>query len=143
MKLKTITISNFRCYKAPISVSFDDMTTLVGRNDCGKSSLLDVLEVFFNDKALDKNDAAKGGNPKALTITCTFKDLPSELVLDETVPTSLAGEYLLNANGDLEITKVFNCSIEKPKISSLYIKANHPTADSAKDLLLRSPANSA
>ena len=135
MKLKTITIANFRCYKAPISVSFEDMTTFVGRNDCGKSSLLDALEVFFNDKALDKNDAAKGGDPKAVTITCTFNDLPAELVLDETAPTNLAGECLLNANGDLEITKVFNCSIEKPKISSLRINANHPTANLAKDLL--------
>ena len=57
MKLKTVTVANFRCFKAPISVVFDDMTTFVGRNDTGKSSLLDVLEVFFNDKALDKNDA--------------------------------------------------------------------------------------
>lgn len=135
MKLKIVTVANFRCYKAPLSVAFDDMTTLVGRNDSGKSTLLDALEVFFNDKALDKNDAAKGGNPKAVTITCTFTSLPPQLVLDETVVTSLADEHLLNPNGDLEITKIFNCSIEKPKLNSLRVKAFHPTADGAKDLL--------
>lgn len=135
MKLNTVTVANFRCYKAPASVAFDDMTTLVGRNDSGKSTLLDALEVFFNDKALDKNDAAKGGNPKAVTITCTFTSLPPQLVLDETVLTSLADEHLLNPNGDLEITKIFNCSIEKPKVSSLCVKAIHPTADGANDLL--------
>ena len=136
MKLKMVTIEKFRCYKAPLSVAFDDMTTLVGRNDTGKSALLDALDVFFNDKALDKNDAAKGGNPKAVTIICTFTSLPQRLVLDETVLTNLADEHLLNVNGDLEIIKIFNCSIEKPKLSSLRVKAVHPTADEAKDLLV-------
>jgi putative ATP-dependent endonuclease of OLD family len=135
MKLKSLTVSNFRCYRVPVSVAFDDMTIFVGRNDSGKSSLLDALEVFFNDKALDKNDAAKGGNAKAVTIACTFTGLPPQLVLDETAQTSLAEEQLLNLDGNLEIVKVFNCSIEKPKLTSLRIRAVHPTADLGKDLL--------
>lgn len=59
MQLKSMTVANFRCYRSPITVTFDDITALVGRNDAGKSSLLDALDVFFNDKSLDKNDAAK------------------------------------------------------------------------------------
>ena len=59
MKLKSMTLANFRCYKSPITVTFDDLTTLIGRNDAGKSTLLDALDVFFNDKTLDKNDAGK------------------------------------------------------------------------------------
>lgn len=136
MKLKAITIANFRCYKASIALRLDDMTTIIGRNDAGKSSLLDALDVFFNDKPLDKHDAAKGGDSKAVTIVCTFDNLPLQLVLDETAPTSLAEEQLLNAEGDLEITKIFNCSIEKPKLSSLRIRAIHPTVDASRDLLL-------
>ena len=135
MKLKSITVANFRCYKAPITLSFEDMTTLIGRNDAGKSSLLDALDVFFNDKALDKNDASKGGDAKAVTITCTFDNLPQELVLDETSLTSLADEHLLNTGGNLEISKVFNCSIEKPKLIAVRLRALHPTADLANDLL--------
>lgn len=136
MKLKEVTISNFRCYLVPITLRLDDMTTLIGRNDAGKSSLLDALDVFFNDKALDKNDAAKGGDPKAVKITCKFGQLPAQLVLDETVMTSLGDEGLLNSDGDLEITKIFNCSLEKPKLSALHLRAVHPTAVDAKDLLL-------
>ncbi|WP_424170877.1 AAA family ATPase [Terracidiphilus sp.] len=64
MKLKSLAVSNFRCYRAKTELAFDDFTTLVGRNDCGKSSLLDALETFFNDKASDKNDAAKGATQK-------------------------------------------------------------------------------
>ncbi|MFS2036263.1 ATP-binding protein [Polaromonas sp. CT11-55] len=135
MKLKSMTVANFRCYKGPLTVTFDGLTTLVGRNDAGKSALLDALDVFFNDKALDKNDAAKGGTPKAVTITCVFSELPSELILDESASTSLRGEYLLNADGDLEITKVYNCSLEKPKLTALRLRVVHPTAEKVKDLV--------
>lgn len=135
MKLKSMTVENFRCYKSPVTVTFDDLTSLVGRNDAGKSTLLDALDVFFNDKGLDKNDASKGGVPKAVTVTCVFCDLPSELILDESVSTSLSGEYLLNADGELEITKVYNCSIEKPKLTALRLKAVHPSAEAVKDLI--------
>lgn len=135
MKLKSITVANFRCYKDPMSVTFDDMTTFVGRNDAGKSTLLDALDVFFNDKALDRNDAAKGGNAKAVSITCVFHSLPSELLLDESAMTSLSDEYLLNAEGDLEITKVYNCSIDKPKLTALKLRAMHPSVEQVKDLL--------
>ena len=133
--LKSMTLANFRCYKKPLTVVFDDMTVFVGRNDSGKSSLLDALDIFFNDKALDKHDAAKGGDAKEVAITCVFTDLPSQLVLDENAPTSLAEEYLLNADGDLVITKVYNCSIDKPKMTALKVRAIHPAANSAKDLL--------
>lgn len=135
MKLKSMTVANFRCYKSPLTVTFDDLTALIGRNDAGKSTLLDALDVFFNDKALDKNDASKGGVAKAVTVTCVFWDLPNELILDETASTSLGGEYLLNADGELEITKVYNCSIEKPKLTALRLKAVHPSAEKVKDLI--------
>ena len=135
MRLKSMTVANFRCYKSPITVTFVDLTTLIGRNDAGKSTLLDALDVFFNDRALDKNDASKGGGAKAVSITCVFWDLPKELILDETVPTTLGDEYLLNADGDLEITKVYNCSIEKPKLTALRLRAFHPSEEHVKDLI--------
>lgn len=116
MKLRALTVSNFRCYKIPFTIPFDDLTTLIGKNDAGKSTLLEALDVFFNEKALDKNDASKGGDAKAVTITCVFGDLPVDMLLDETATSSLSGEFMLNSNGLLEITKVFNCSIEKPKL---------------------------
>jgi putative ATP-dependent endonuclease of the OLD family len=135
MKLKSMTVANFRCYKGPLTVAFNDLTTLIGRNDVGKSALLDALDVFFNDRALDKNDASKGGVAKAVTITCVFKELPSELILDETVPTKLGDEHLLNADGDLEITKIYNCSIERPKLTTLCLRVVHPSAEQVKDLI--------
>lgn len=136
MKLRALTVSNFRCYKTPFTIPFDHLTTLIGRNDAGKSTLLEALDVFFNEKPLDKNDASKGGDAKAVTITCVFDDLPDDIVLDETATSSLSNEFLLNANGLLEITKVFNCSIEKPKLTTVRLKAVHPTAANVRDLLV-------
>lgn len=135
MKLRSLTLANYRCYKTPTHIPFDDFTTFVGRNDCGKSTVLDALDTFFNDKPLDKNDAAKGGNAKAVTITCVFDTLPPSLLLDETATTTLADEHLLNSNGDLEITKIYNCSIEKPKLVASRLRAVHPSAPNADDLL--------
>lgn len=36
MKLKTVYIKNFRCYKDEIIVAFNDITTFIGKNDIGK-----------------------------------------------------------------------------------------------------------
>ncbi len=135
MKLKSLSVENFRCYKTRTTITFDDMTTIVGRNDAGKSSLLDALDIFFNDRFPDKNDAAKGGNAKAVLISCIFTELPTQLILDETALTSLSDERLLNAAGDLEVTKMFNCSLEKPKLIALRARAMHPGAADARDLL--------
>lgn len=130
-----MTVANFRCYKDPITLNFEALTALIGRNDAGKSTLMDALDIFFNDKAFDKNDAAKGGIAKAVTITCVFSDLPAELILDENISTTLSSENLLNSAGDLEITKIYNGAIEKPKLSSLFLTAVHPTAAEVNDLL--------
>ncbi|MCA3436394.1 MAG: AAA family ATPase [Rhodobacter sp.] len=43
MRLVGLSVENFRCYVTPISVRFDNLTALVGRNDVGKSSLMDAL----------------------------------------------------------------------------------------------------
>ena len=50
MKLKEFRIKNFRSYKDEVTVKFNDLTVLVGRNDIGKSSILEAMDIFFNDK---------------------------------------------------------------------------------------------
>ncbi|MBA1299190.1 ATP-binding protein [Pseudomonas carnis] len=135
MKLAQIRLRNFRCYKDEISIDFGDMTALVGRNDAGKSTIMEALDIFFNDGLPDKHDASKTGNTADLCIIAVFEDLPESLVLDQTQPTSLAAEHLLNVDGKLEIHKVFNGGLEKPKLTNLKIIAVHPTAARVNDLV--------
>lgn len=135
MKLARLRLGNFRCFQEEISIDLEDITTLIGKNDSGKSTLMDALDLFLNDIDPDKDDASKSGNPKDLAIICEFSDLPDEVVLDDSNPTRLTTEFLLNADGKLEIHKVSSGDLQRPKCRSIEAYAIHPTVDGAKDLL--------
>ena len=105
------------------------MTAFIGKNDAGKSTILEALDIFFEGGTIkiESADASKGGNPKAVCIGVVLDDIPESLVLNSNSPTTLANEHLLNADGDLEIHKIFNCSLATPKATVL-ARAIHPTA---------------
>lgn len=135
MKLARLRIRNFRCYKDEIAFDFDDMTAFIGKNDIGKSSVMDALDIFLNDSMPDKHDASKSGDGKDLTIICEFTDLPSEAIVDENFPTSFQTEYLLNEQGLLEIHKTYSGHTAAPKCTSIAAYAVHPTENGVNDLL--------
>jgi predicted ATP-dependent endonuclease of OLD family len=138
MKIKSLRIQNFRGYKDETCIQFDDLTVLVGKNDVGKSTVLEALDVFFNDGKgvvkLDKDDVNKtalSNGDNTITISVTFHDLPSTVIIDTSNQTTLAGEFLLNNAGDLEVIKKYpNAAAAK-----VFIKANHPTHTECSDLL--------
>jgi len=135
MKLYKLRLSNFRCFKEETSINFEDITALVGKNDAGKSTILDALNIFLNNINPDKDDASKNGVPNDLTIICEFIDLPDEVILDEDNPTDFDTEFLLNAEGRLEIHKFYSGGLQNPKCKSIQAFAIHPTIDKVKDLL--------
>lgn len=135
LRLIRLTVENFRCYAAPISVRFDNLTALVGRNDVGKSSLLDALAIFFGTAEPDKDDACKSGDPKAMRITCEFDQLPEQLIVDADFSTTLGDEYLLSKNATLVIRKTYNGGLATPKTTAIEAIAQHPTAEGYHDLL--------
>lgn len=135
MKLARLRLRNFRCYKDEIAFDFDNITAFVGKNDVGKSSIMDALDIFLNDVAPDKHDASKDGDAKDLTIICEFTDLPASAIIDEDFPTSFEAEYLLNAKGRLEIHKTYSGHTATPKCASINAFAIHPTAKGVSDLM--------
>ena len=112
MRLKQIKINNFRGYKDETIVDFDNLTAFIGKNDVGKSTILEALEIFFNNKMVvcEKDDLSVGVDSDSIFITCIFDELPDEIVVDTSSKTSLKDENLLNSNGDLEIKKTFKSS---------------------------------
>lgn len=60
MKIKSVKIKNFRGYRDEMRVDFDDLTVLIGKNDIGKSTILEALDIFFNETSgvvkWDKSD---------------------------------------------------------------------------------------
>ena len=139
MLIKAVVLENFRAYKTRTVVPISQLTGLIGRNDAGKSSILEALDIFFESGTIkiEPGDASKGGNPKQVRIGVVFGDLPAQLVLDSDAPTTLQNEYLLNAGGDLEIFKVFNCENQTPK-AKIFASAIHPTAKDAAEVLQKS-----
>ena len=137
MKLTKFTVINFRAYQGETEVSVSDMTGLIGRNDIGKTSILDALGIFFGHKlckyeATDK--CVYSHENDDVTITCEFDILPEELVLDATSTTSLQKEYLVTQEGTLSISRFF----KKGKGAGAYvINCIHPTARDAKGILLK------
>ena len=61
MRLRALTVENFRGYLEPTTVPVADFTSVIGRNDVGKSTLLDALEIFFNGGKPDADDAHING----------------------------------------------------------------------------------
>jgi predicted ATP-dependent endonuclease of OLD family len=140
VKISQVKISNFRGYKDKTTIDFNDLTVFVGKNDVGKSTVLEALDVFFNEGKgvikLDKEDINKQGDldgNKDICITVVFEDLPSSLVIDSTNETTLQDEYLLNSDGKLEIVKTYP-NAGKEKVS---VKASHPTNPVCAELLLK------
>lgn len=137
MRLKALVIRNFRGYKGKVRIPIHpDLTAFIGRNDVGKSTVLDALGIFFDSPLVkfDMSDLCVYAEDKEVRIGCVFDALPNSLTLDATSTTNLREEYLLNEDGDLEIHKVFDCSVKSPKPRVL-VCAKHPTADGYADLL--------
>ena len=141
MKLKKMTIENFRGYKGPTSIEFNDLTAFIGPNDIGKSTVLEALDIFFNDGKgvvkLDKKDINVDlqNQNSDVKISLVFTDLPEKVIIDDTNETELGKEFLLNKDGDLEVEKVFRNAATTATAIKVYIKANHPTNPNCKDLL--------
>lgn len=137
MKLEKLILKNFRGYYGEHSIDINSLTAIVGRNDVGKTTILDALGVFFDHKlckydptdkcvdCVDKDDVAIG---------CIFSGTDIPIVLDATSVTSLREEYLLNSDGNLEIYRVF----AKGKGSgSVQARCMAPSVKGAKLLLAK------
>ena len=48
MKLKKVRLKNFRGY-LDTTFSVDKLNVIIGKNDVGKSTVIDALDVYFND----------------------------------------------------------------------------------------------
>lgn len=113
------------------------MTGLIGKNDAGKSTVLEALEIFFNSDQVkvEPNDKNVFSSNNEMKISCVFSLLPAKLVIDSTSETTLSAEFLLNEEGKLEIEKVFDSNKKNPA-EMIFLVANHPSNDGLSDLHL-------
>lgn len=139
MRISQIKIQNFRSYSDEVTVDIHDLTVFVGKNDVGKSTILEALDIFFNEgkgsAKLDKDDINKErlkSGDNEVVITVVFDELPNSVVIDTSNSTTLDNEYLLDTEGKLEIVKRYP-NAGKEKVS---IRAVHPSHEKCANLLL-------
>lgn len=135
MKLESLRVRGFRCFEKETELLVGGFTAVLGRNDIGKSALLEALQLFFDDAAPDAGDVNNSIDDRQVVIICEFGDLPDRLVLDASHPTTLADEHLLNAKGRLEIHKVYDGKLKAPKLAGTYAMAEHPSHVGYQNLL--------
>ncbi len=138
MQLKAIILEGFRSYQLRTRIDLEALTAFIGKNDAGKSSVLEALEIFFNSEQIkfDRGDLCVHSKAATARIGCVFSEFPEELIIDARAKTTLKEEFLLNSDGDLEIHKIFDCSGKTNKEAMVAI-AHHPTGKEVGDLLLK------
>lgn len=138
MKLNKLIIKNYRCYQKETIIDIDDLTCIIGRNDVGKSSVMEAMNAFFNAE-IEKADLSVDAENAKVEITAIFSQVPAMIVLDSSVDCSLAEEGLLNADGMLEIKRIFEFGAKVTKTS--YVMGNTPNAPELDGLLnLKNPS---
>jgi len=137
MKLEKLIIENFRGYQGRVEISLNDLTALIGRNDVGKTTILDALGVFFGHRLCKYDVSDKcvySGENEDVKIGCVFSGVPENLILDAASETTLREEYLLNEDGHLELHRIF----KKGKgAGAIHALCRHPSAKDVKGILLK------
>lgn len=82
MKIKTITIHNFRSIK-DTNIYLGDYSLLVGANNSGKSNIIDAIRVFFEGKDYGLKYDKKRDFPKLDTDNESWIDIEFELIDEE------------------------------------------------------------
>ena len=139
MKIRNIYLKNFRGY-SEINIPIEsDFFAIIGKNDVGKSTIFDALEIFFNNETvkIELEDLNVKATEKQIIIGISFEvDSSKEYLLDSDRKSSLKEEYLLNKEGLLEIRKIWDCSKTlSAKSLSTYIVADYLTVYAENPLI--------
>lgn len=107
MKIAQLKLLNFRGYE-DVTIKFaNDFNLIIGKNDIGKSTILEAMEIFFNNDVVkvDINDLNVFSENKTMSIQISFIPSNTTYTID-TIPTNIKNEYLLDQNGYLTIKKL-------------------------------------
>ncbi|MDW5549923.1 ATP-dependent nuclease [Methanosarcina sp.] len=100
MKIKSISIQNFKCHKKIQDIPFHSITTFVGENDSGKTSIIDFIELILDNKIPKEDDFFHDAEGNFETEIIGEITLIPNLKLQENIL------HLLNGNNELKIKKV-------------------------------------
>ena len=110
MRVHSMRVENYGPFARLEEITFSSLSTIIGRNDAGKSHSLRALQLFFGRNKLDAGDVydfAEDGDQVVIEVSLTA--LPDTLAY-EGGGLILADERLLDASGRLRVRKTFPCA---------------------------------
>lgn len=135
MVVKKLKLKNFRAYIEEIEINFDSsFTAFIGKNDAGKSTIFDALDIFFDNSKPDISDLSIGTDNSEFEISVIFEELPESIEIDTSATTSLESEFLVNDQNQLEVKKLFKCTQKSVSKPDVFIVANYPTEEKFNNL---------
>lgn len=108
VRIKKIRIENFGPFQNQ-TINIGDFSTIIGKNDAGKSFVLRALDLFFKDKPkVGLAEVHKGaGENYNVVFEVSFDSYPNTIELEPRVETTFTEEKLLDESGYIRIKKVF------------------------------------
>ncbi|MGE5334514.1 MAG: AAA family ATPase [Nitrososphaerota archaeon] len=109
MRVHSMRVENYGPFARLEEITFSSLSTIIGRNDAGKSHTLKALQLFFGKNKLepgDVYDSAEATDQVVIEVSLTA--LPDTLPYDGGA-LHLADERLLDAHGRLRVRKTFPC----------------------------------
>lgn len=111
MKIKSLTIKNFRGISNLIDFPVENINTFVGKNDSGKSAILRALDCFFHEKNFTEKDV------------CRFKRSEDKTSIEISFdPEKEIDDLILDSNRLITLRKDFSLlDSKKIKVEEYYI----------------------
>lgn len=108
MQLVRVAVQNFGPFCDCVSIPIGSFTTIVGRNDVGKSYFLRALGLFLNDSDFREEYVCRSAPADLETyIELSIVDFPDQLEIEDGVPTTLTEEKLRNRDGLVTVRKTY------------------------------------
>lgn len=92
MKITSVTVRNFKAIREA-SVPLGDYNVIIGKNDVGKSSLLEAIDLLLNFDTPDNADFHMMDEDNTITIQAEFTGVSDELVNSLSDDYSNGGEF--------------------------------------------------
>ena len=145
MKLRKAAYSNYRGIQDRIEVDYGDSSIFVGRNDAGKSTLLRGLDLFLNNIEALPDISNSFSDSDTCSIELAFEGPFPEITIDETIPTTLIEELLLDENNQLRLKKEWDTTKSQIKPDTYIRRKSYGDDDflleTEKQLITRCRAN--
>lgn len=139
MKIKKLSIKNFKGYKEVENLVFNELTTFIGENDSGKTTVTEFLSLMLSNAQPEKDQYFKYINGEGIEIVSDEIEGQIEFELSE-IEQKLLHQYT-DSNNRLVICKKFTLGNTKIEVfSECYIDErlnnyNKLVADDLKEIL--------